>query len=231
MPKHTEMKSREATQSSFDKKNRRWKSEEVKILVEMYQDHFASEIAEILGRKVRSVYNKARMLGLHSSPGHQALAGKIGATHPKSIASRFKAGHIPQNKGKKMSEETRRKVERTMFRKGNIPVNHKPVGTEQLRGDGYIWVKVGEPNKWKQKQRVVWEKANGNIPIGYNVQFRNKDRQDFRIENLYIISRADQMRNENSLIASYPKQLADIIRLTGFVRRQINKHERKYGTH
>lgn len=208
---------------------RLWTPEEIRLLTEMYPDHFASEIAEILGRNVRSVYDKARLLGLRSSPGHKALAGRIGATHPKSVATRFKSGHIPDNKGKKVSPETYAKCQPTMFRKGNIPVNHKPVGSELLRADGYIWVKVAEPNKWKQKQRVVWEQANGTIPPGYNVQFRNKDRQDFRIENLYIISRADQMRNENSLIASYPKQLADLIRLTGCVRRQINKHERQYG--
>ena len=203
-----------------------WTKDEIAILTEMYPDHFASEIAEILGRNVRAIYDKALHLGLRSTPGHQAISGRIGAQHPKSIATRFQAGHIPDNKGKKVSPEVYAKCAPTMFKKGNTPHNHKPVGTEGLREDGYIWVKIAEPDKWVQKQRAVWMQHYGEIPKGYNVQFRNKDRKDFRIENLYIITRAEQMRNENSLIASYPKELADLIRLKGVVNRQINKRER-----
>ena len=54
-----------------------------------------------------------------------------------------------------------KKVEKTMFRKGNVPATHRPVGTETLRSDGYIWVKVEEPNKWRLKQRLLWEQHNG----------------------------------------------------------------------
>ena len=146
--------------------------------------------------------------------------------HPKSVATRFQKGSVPPNKGKKMPADVYAKVSRTMFKKGNIPAAHKSVGTELLRKDGYVWVKVAEPNKWKQKHRLLWEQHHGTIPAGHNVQFRNKDRRDIRIENLYLISRADQMRDENSLIASYPKPLADLIRLKGAINRQIHKREK-----
>lgn len=207
-------------------KGRPWTDEEVAALVEMYPGHFASEIAQILDRNVRAIYSKARLLGLRTSPEHIAAAGRMYSKHPKSVATRFQKGSVPPNKGKKMPADVYAKVSRTMFKKGNIPAAHKSVGTELLRKDGYVWVKVAEPNKWKQKHRLLWEQHHGTIPAGHNVQFRNKDRRDIRIENLYLISRADQMRDENSLIASYPKPLADLIRLKGAINRQIHKREK-----
>lgn len=203
-----------------------WTQDEVAILVEMYPKHFASEIAVKLGRPTCSIYNKAYALGLRSDPGSASRAGRVGAAHPNSVATRFQIGSIPANKGKKMCADVYQKVARTMFKKGNTPATHRPVGTESERSDGYVWVKVAEPKIWKLKHRLVWEQHNGPIPRGYNVQFRNRNRRDFRIENLYLISRADQMRDENSLIASYPKPLADLIRLKGAINRQIHKREK-----
>ena len=65
----------------------------------------------------------------------------------------FKKGLIPHNKGKKMPAETYQKVKGTMFKKGNIPKNHREVGSERITVDGYVEIKVAEPNKWKLKSR------------------------------------------------------------------------------
>ena len=205
---------------------RKWTPEEDALLIKMYPDHFAQEIAAILGRSDRSVYCRTRLLGLKAPREKYVRSGQLGTRHPKAMAHRFKKGTTPPNKGKRMPAAVYKKCAGTMFRKGNIPATHRPVGTETLRSDGYIWVKVEEPNKWRLKQRLLWEQHNGPIPPGYNVQFKDHDPKNCRIENLYIISRSDQMRNENSLIASYPKPLADLIRLKGAVNRQIHKHQR-----
>ena len=37
--------------------------------------------------------------------------------------------------------------ERTWFKKGHIPANYRPVGSERVNADGYIEVKVADPNK------------------------------------------------------------------------------------
>ena len=113
-----------------------------------------------------------------------------------------------------------------MFKKGHISENKREVGAERVNVYGYIEIKVAEPNVWRLKHRIVWEQHNGAIPPGYNVQFKNHNTQDCRIENLYLISKAEQMRNENSLIAKYPKELQDVIRLKGVVNRQIHKHQK-----
>lgn len=202
-----------------------WTQEDVEILTRMYPDHFAQEIAGLLGRKIPSIYNKAAMLGLKCNPEKIRRAGKMSCCNPKNIATRFTKGHIPVNKGKKMSPEVYARCAGTMFKVGNTPHNHKEIGSERITKDGYIQIKVAEPNKWRMKHRVIWEQHNGVIPPGCNIQFRNHNSQDCRIENLYLITRVDQIVNENSLIAKYPKELQDVMRLRGAVKRMINQKQ------
>lgn len=188
---------------------------------------FPIDIAKRLNRRVQQVYQKAKAMGLKAPLERIRLAGKLATDHPNAVAHRFKKGSIPPNKGKKMSPEFYKKAKPTMFKKGHTPVNHREVGSERVNVDGYIEIKVAEPNKWKLKHRVIWESHNGKIPHGHNIQFKNHNTQDCRIENLYMISKAEQMRNENSFIAKYPKELQDVIRLKGMVKRQIHKHQRQ----
>ena len=207
---------------------RKWTKEEINILLRDYQDPniFTADIAKRLDRTLPQVYNKARKMGLKAPLERNRLAGKLGTNHPNAVAHRFKKGSVPPNKGKKMSPEVYEKVKETMFKKGNSPVNHREVGSERINVDGYIEIKVAEPNRWKLKHRIIWEQVNGEIPKGYNVQFKNHNTQDCRIENLYIISRAEQMRTENSLVARYPKEMQEVIRLKGVVNRVIHKREK-----
>lgn len=207
-----------------------WTQQEEKTLIQLYEDPkvFAKDIAKMLGRTLPQVYKKAREMGLNAPMERMRMAGKIGMQHPKSIATRFSKGHIPPNKGKKVSPEAYEKMSVTMFKKGQVPVNHREVGSERVNRDGYIEIKVAEPNKWRQKQRMVWESHNGKIPAGMNIQFKNHNTQDCRIENLYMISKAEQMRTENSLMARYPKEIRDVIRLKGVVNRVIHKRERDH---
>lgn len=203
-----------------------WTQEEVDILSRMYPDHFAREIAEILGRRTVDIYRKAHLLGLRSSEGKIRRSGMMSVNNPKTIATRFKKGNVPQNKGKRMSPETYSRVARTMFKKGHTPVNHREVGSERVNVDGYIEIKVAEPNRWRLKHRVIWEEANGEIPKGHNIQFKNHNPLDCVIENLYLISRADQMSKENSFHARYPEELREVIHLKGVVNRAIHKAQR-----
>ena len=203
-----------------------WTQEEIDILSRMYPDHFAKEIAGALGRGVSSIYCKAQQLGLESTPDKIRRSGLLSCNHPNNVAARFTKGHHPSNKGKKMPPEVYSKVARTMFKKGQTPVNHRDVGSERVNVDGYIEIKVAEPNRWRLKHRVIWEQVNGAIPRGHNVQFKNHNPLDCRIENIYLISREDQMAKENSFYAKYPKDLQEVIHLKGVVNRAIHKAER-----
>ena len=204
----------------------KWTQEEIDTLTRMYPNHYAREIAGILGRGISSIYCKARTLGIESSREKIQRAGYEVSKEPSSIASRFQKGHHPSNKGKKVSPEIYAKMQPTMFKKGQNPVNHRDVGSERVNVDGYIEIKVAEPNRWRLKHWVIWEQVNGAIPKGFNVQFKNHNRQDCRIENLYLISKAEQMAKENSFWAKYPKDIQEVIHLKGVVNRAIHKVEK-----
>lgn len=100
---------------------------------------------------------------------------------------RFQKGQEPPNKGKK--GVCAAGCEKSWFKKGHIPANYRPVGSERVNADGYIEVKVADPNKWKLKHRVVWESANGKIPKGYIIIFRDNDKTNTDIDNLLLIKR------------------------------------------
>ena len=205
---------------------RPWTKDELDTLTRMYPDHFAKEIGAVLGRGTASVYEKAAMLGLRSTPEKIRRSGLLSASNPNVIASRFKKGHTPPNKGKRMPPEVYEKVSRTMFKRGHRPVNHREVGSERVNVYGYIEVKVAEPNKWRLKHRVIWEESNGPIPEGHNIQFKNRNPLDCRLENLYILSRAEQMGRENSYHCRYPAEIRELIHLKGVVNRAIHKAEK-----
>lgn len=205
---------------------RNWTQEEIDTLSQLYPNHYASEIAEILGRGSSSIHCKAQSLGLESSREKIQRTGYEASKSPASIAARFQKGSVPLNKGKKVSPEIYSKMQPTMFKKGQTPLNHRDVGSERVNVDGYIEIKVAEPNRWRLKHRLIWEQVNGAIPKGFNVQFKNHNRKDCRIENLYLISKAEQMAKENSFWAKYPKEIQEIIHLKGVVNRAIHKVEK-----
>lgn len=149
-----------------------------------------------LGRSVRSIYARAKGFGLRRD--RRFLV-------PREIpegfaASQFPKGHVPANKGRKMEEycspEAIEQSKATRFRKGHLPHNAHPIGYECQRGDRYVYVKVrddGPGNKMMVlKHRLVWERHNGPIPKGCNVQFKDGNPANCDIENLYLISRRDQ---------------------------------------
>lgn len=208
---------------------RLWTEEEKRIVAEMYPDHFAFEIAEVLGngRTANQVQNCAARMGVKSSYEKIVRTGRMSSQHPNVVASRFKKGRVPENKGKKMPPEVYAKVSRTMFKKGNRTHNYKPVGSERVNVGGYVEVKVADPNKWRMKHRVIWEEAHGPIPRGHNVQFRDGNSQNLSLDNLYLISRADQLRQENCMMARYPEEVREVIYLKAAIKKRITEHNKR----
>ena len=117
---------------------------------------------------------------------------------------RFKKGQKAHNKGKKVSAETYRKVKPTMFKKGNIPHNHREIGSTRIDTDGYIMIKIAEPNKWQLFQRYVWEKENGRKLLKNEcVIFLDGNKENFDPDNLMAIKRSELARvNQNHRVTN-----------------------------
>ena len=113
---------------------------------------------------------------------------------------RFKKGRVPLNKGRKGYYSPG--SEKGWFKKGNTPMNHKPVGTEVIQGFGYTWVKVAEPNIWEPKHRLVWEEANGEVPEGYVLTFLDGNKRNITSENLALITQAESLELTKSDLRS-----------------------------
>lgn len=122
------------------------------------------------------------------------------------VDRRFMPGQIPPNKGQKMSKDAYKKAKNTMFKKGHLPHNHRPIGSQRITKDGYIEIKIFEPRTWKAKHIILWEQHNGKVPKGHNVIFIDKNKENIRIENLALVSRAELARlNQSHLISQHPE--------------------------
>ncbi len=122
-----------------------------------------------------------------------------------------------------MSKETIKKFKANQFKKDHIPHNAVSVGYERISEDGYILIKVPSERKLVLKHRYVWEQSFGAIPKGFNIQFKDGNRQNCDIQNLYMISREEQLKTQNSVYAKYPEEIVKLIQLKGALKRQINK--------
>jgi len=143
------------------------------------------------------------------------------------IDTRFKKGTVPPNKGKKMSAEQYAKSSRTMFKKGGIPQNYRPVGSERVNVDGYIEIKVADPSKWELKHRVVWEESNGKIPAGMNLIFKDNNPLNVKLDNLMLVTRAENMIINHAGANMYKgieKEVAiNAIRLKNAIKNKLSK--------
>lgn len=130
-------------------------------------------MADLLNENFGTNFAKGQMKGIYAR--FKLNSGRTG---------RFPKGYKPPNairKGQRLSQATE-------FKGGQLPHNYKSVGTEILRPDGYVWVKLADPNKWRQKHVLVWEAVNGPRPKGYVVIFGDGDRHNFDLSNLILIS-------------------------------------------
>lgn len=71
------------------------------------------------------------------------------------------------------------------------PKNSLPIGTEVV-AKGWVKVKVAEPNIWRNKAHMVWEKHNGKpVPSGKHLLHLDCDFTNNDIDNLVLVSRSD----------------------------------------
>lgn len=215
---------------------RTWTAAEDRRLRKLYRTLSAAECAPELDRTLSSVYQRVNILGLRKSP--EWVAER---TRQRWAEGRYNTGGLALgrgwNKGIKGSTGTHENCRRTQFRPGHLggaaAAKQQPIGTLRI-ADGQLQKKMhnGRPymSRWVAVQRVVWEAANGPIPAGHVVVFKDGRvrtvEAEITLDKLELISRAENMRR-NSYLTRYPKEMADLIRLRGALNRKINTRERK----
>lgn len=159
--------------------------EYVEFLIDFIPGHTEAEIRQAFNERFGIVLTEANI-------GNFKYKYKIkSGTH----GGRFSKGHTPFNKGKKMPPEIYERCKGTMFKNGQMPHNHKPVGSERINVDGYVEVKTKESKRWRLKQRVLYEQYHGvKLEKSDVVLFLDGNKQNFAEDNLVKLTRAELAR-------------------------------------
>lgn len=152
-----------------------WTNEEKAYLEEITPGHHYSEIQELMNKKFNSDFTLNQIKG---AVGRYKLN--------TGFNGQFQKGSTPANKGTKGLTS----ANRTSFYKGQPPTNYKPIGSERVTKDGYIQIKISDPNKWELKHRVIWEKENGPLPRGHAIIFADGNKLNLDINNFILVTRA-----------------------------------------
>lgn len=165
-----------------------WSNEEKEYLTEITPGHHYTEIQELVNQKFKLDLTLNQIKGAVSR--YRLNTGFTG---------RFEKGHIPVNKG--LKGVCAKGSEKTWFKKGHEPVNHREVGSERITKDGYVEVKIAEPDKWRLKHLAIWEQQNGPIPPKHALIFADGDKTNISIDNLLLVTREQLLTmNRNKLI-------------------------------
>lgn len=210
------------TRSRFERKP--WSEIDRTVLRELYTEYTAEECAAAMERTVRSVVGQVKALGLRKSREWIAARARERTLRPGhgSRVGRFRPGLTPWNKGQRFdpggrSAQTRF---RSGERSGRAAELHKPVGYEVVR-EGQLWRKVTDEHRnahsrfnFKPVSVIVWESANGPVPAGHIVRFRDgmatTVAAEITLDRLELVTRAENMRRNS--IHNYPAPVAGLIR-------------------
>lgn len=197
-----------------------WTEEEIEFIRKVYPYHTNDEILKMLKDKFGIETNSKSLQNVrrkHNIP-YKVIPNP----------GNYQKGETPWNKGRKMPEETREKVKKTWFKKGQIPKNYKPVGSTRITVDGYKEIKTAEPNEWKLYARYLWEKEHGEkLTPNDVVIYADGDKTNFDIDNLVKVSRANLLYlNNKNLIFDDPELTKTGVNVSK-VAEKIRQRDRK----
>lgn len=140
------------------------------------------------------------------------------------VDCRFKQGTVSHRPPKGVHYSAR-----TEFKKGNRPVNWKPVGSERIDTEGYVYVKTQEPRTWRMKHVLNWEAVHGPVPKNHALIFRDGNRQNTDISNLILVSRGQLavLNKQHLLQAARNANTVDSALLTVDLIRKITQLKKK----
>lgn len=165
----------------------RWTKEEKEYLSEITPGRHYKEILEMMNDKFEDQFTY-----------RQVKSAIIRFNLKTGFNGRFEKGHVPAIKGTKGIM----KPNKTSFKKGHVHWNKKPIGSERVSVDGYTEIKVADPDKWRLKHRVMYEKYH-NVVLNPKelVIFADGDKSNITKENLLLVDNEQLLiLNQNGLI-------------------------------
>lgn len=211
-----------------------WTAEEVDELTRLYPHFRTEDLATLLGRETRAVYQKAGGLGLKKTAAFLASghAGRLDGI--KGGVTRFRKGQAAWNKGMKGLDIGGRT---TRFKPGSTPHTTEPIGALRTTKDGTLQRKISNESgnsskRWRGVHELVWVEVNGPVPPKHIVVFKPGMRTDvleqITVDRVECISLAENMRRNTR--HNLPKELNEVIQLRAVLTRQINKRSKQDGT-
>tara|TARA_R110002096_G_C14661646_1_gene728199 strand:- start:25855 stop:26436 length:582 start_codon:yes stop_codon:yes gene_type:complete len=118
-------------------------------------------------------------------------------------SGKFASGHTPWTKGTKGVV----KAGSSAFKKGIIPHNTLPVGSERINKDGHLEIKL--ETGWVTKQRHAWKENNGPIPKNHFVRFIDGVCLNCDIDNLFLVNAAENLQLNKMKYSAQPEALKE----------------------
>lgn len=218
--------------------NTPWTEAQLTVLRQFYPDLRADDVAHIIGRTTKSVHQKARQLGIGKSAAFYAsqASGRVqrGRQDPAMVATQFKPGLEPWNKGKKGATGLHPNCRKHQFKPGrpaHESRNYQPIGSHRINADGHLERKMTDDpaivpvRRWTPVYRLVWEAANGPIPDGHLVVFKPGMKtavlEQITVDRLECITRAENARRNHP--RNHSPELMKLYQLKGAITRQVNR--------
>lgn len=179
------------------------------------------------GRNIYEISDELRKLGINRTPAQ--------------VRYRKKYLGIMSGQAQRPSEKSRA----TQFKPGSLPHNTKLIGYERLSKSGYIEVKVkmrptalpdGKRcnDNFVPKHKLVWEAANGPVPDGCVIAFKDGNKQNIALENLACITRGQNavmnqahIRCDNPEVFDACLAVADIKSAVSRRKKEVKRNGRK----
>lgn len=211
-------------------KIKRFTTDEDRFIKDNYLELTLDQMAIKLNRALGSVAGRMRALGL-KVPEHikkQRFEKSYARLAESGKASRFKKGHTPSNKGKKMPAHVYERCKATMFKPGRLPHNTRYFGKPYLylrkRRNGNpekIWfIQAGR----KRRSYLAYLCEQNGIDLTGRKPILKKGFDHSRppkIEDIMVLTNKENM--ERNSLYRYPTELVRLIQAKGALKRQINK--------
>jgi len=190
------------------------------------KDNYLTMPIKAIGKKIGRSYT-----GIMSRLKFYNLEIPLEIRQQRKRATNFKKGNIPFNKGKKMKEyatpEFINTFKKTTFKKGNKPHNTRKKGEISIIKDSssdryYKFIKIADAN-WELLSRYNYKKHKGEIPDKMLVTYIDGDSLNCHPENLTLITRAQNVRNNS--ITNYPPELQLTIKLINKLNKNLKQNK------